>query len=120
MTLPTLANVISFCHKLSLAYDNKNNLISEEIKNNYANEFINSIDISKIDSNEAFYNFMLNDYKLLNEIISMIAEENPENAFRLYLASASQINRIQSDKNNFEEACASFMNAAGNIPRGKI
>ena len=117
MTLPTLANsIISFCHKLSLAYDNKNNLVSEEIKkNNYVNESINSIDISKIDNDETFYKLMLNVYKLLNEIISMIAEENPENAFRLYLTSASQVNSIQSDRNNFEEACASFMNAAMGI-----
>ena len=117
ITLPSLANcVIGFCHKLSLAYDNKNGLVSEEIKKNpYANESINSIDISKIDSDETFYKLMLNVYKLLNDIISIIAQENPENAFKLYLASASQVNSIQSDRNNFEEACASFMNAAMNI-----
>ena len=117
ITLPSLANcVIGFCHKLSLAYDNKNGLVSEEIKKNpYANESINYIDISKIDSDETFYKLMLNVYKLLNDIISIIAQENPENAFKLYLASASQVNSIQSDRNNFEEACASFMNAAMNI-----
>ena len=108
--------VIGFCYKLSLAYDNKNGLVSEEIKKNpYANESINSVDISKIDSDETFYKLMLNVYKLLNDIISIIAQENPENAFKLYLASASQVNSIQSDRNNFEEACASFMNAAMNI-----
>ena len=117
ITLPTLANcIISFCHKLSLAYDNKNNLVSEEIKKNtYAMESINCIDISKIDSDETFYKLMLNVYKLLNETISVIAEENPEDAFKLYLSSASQVNSIQSDRNNFEEACASFMNEAMNI-----
>ena len=58
---------------------------------------------------------MLNVYKLLNETISIIGEDNPETAFRLYLTSASQVNSIQSDKTNFEEACASFINAAMNI-----
>ena len=114
ITLPSLANcIIAFCHKLSLAYDNKNGLLSEETKkSSYANESINSIDISKIDSDETFYKLMLNVYKLLNEIISLISQENPENALKLYLVSASQVNSILSDRNNFEEACASFMNAA--------
>ena len=117
ITLPTLANcIIGFCNKLSLAYDNKNGLISEEIKKSpYVNENIKALDISKIDSDETFYKLMLNVYKLLNEIITIIAQENAENAFKLYLASASQVNNIQSDRTNFEEACASFMNAAMNI-----
>ena len=58
---------------------------------------------------------MLNVYQLLNEIISIIAQENPETALKIYLTSASQVNSIQSNKNSFEEACASFMNAAMNI-----
>ena len=117
ITLPSLANcIISFCHKISLAYDNKNNLVSEEIKKNqYSSENINSVDISKIDSDETFYKLMLNVYKLLNETISLIAEDSPETAYKLYLTSASQVNSIQSDRNNFEEACASFINAAMNI-----
>ena len=36
---------------------------------------------------------MLNVYKILNETISIIGEDNPETAFRLYLTSASQVNR---------------------------
>jgi vacuolar protein sorting-associated protein 35 len=117
ITLPTLANcIVSFCHKISLAYDNKNGLVSEEAKkSSYVEANINSIDISQIDSDETFYKLMLNVYKLLNEIITIIAEDNPEKALKLYLTSAAQVNNIQSDRNHFEEACASFMNAAMNI-----
>ena len=117
ITLPVLANcIIGFCHKLTIAYDNKNGLVSEEIKKSYyVNESINCVDISKIDSDETFYKLMLNVYQLLNEIISIVSQENPENALKLYLASASQVNSIQSGRNNFEEACASFMNAAMDI-----
>jgi hypothetical protein len=117
ITLPSLANcIIGFCHKLSLAYDNKNNLISEEVKKNpYSLENINSVDISKIDSDETFYKLMLNVYKLLNETISLIGEDSPETAYKLYLVCASQVNSIQSARSNFEEACASFINAAMNI-----
>ena len=116
-TLPTLANcIINFCHKLSLAYDYKNNFVSEEILNNkYSMEIIKSIDISKIENDEIFYKLMLNVYKLLNETISLIAEDEPEKAFKLYLVSASQVNSIQSNRNNLEEACVSFINSAMNI-----
>ena len=117
VTLPALANcIILFCHKLSVAYDNKNDLISEEMKkNNYVKESIGTYDISKLENGEAFYKLMLEVYKLLNEIIALIKENYPETALKLYLVSASQVNSIHSDKKNFEEACLSFMNAAMEI-----
>ena len=117
VTLPALANcVILFCHKLSMAYDNKNDLISEEKKkNNYVNESIETYDISKIENDEGFNKLMLEIYKLLNDIIVLIKENFPETAMKLYLVSASQVNSIQSDKNNFEEACVSFINAAVDV-----
>ena len=58
---------------------------------------------------------MLEIYKLLNEIITLIKENWPEVALKLYLVSASQVNSILSEKKNFEEACASFMNGAMDI-----
>ena len=117
ITLPTLANnVILFCHKLTSGYDNKNGLISEEQKKNtYVVKSIETFDVNKIEDNEAFNKLMLQTYKLLNEIITIIEETNPELAFKLYLLSASQVNTIQSDRNNFEESCDSFMNAAMKI-----
>ena len=117
VTLPALANcIILFCHRLSIAYDNKNNLISEEKKkNNFVKESIETYNISKIENGEAFYKLMIDIYKLLNEIISLIKENWLEVALKLYLVSASQVNSILSEKNNFEEACASFMNGALNI-----
>ena len=112
--LISLANcIIYFCHKLSLSYDNKNNLVSEEIKKNqYSLENINSIDISKINNDEKYYKFMLSLYKLLNETISLIAENSLITAFKLYLLSASQVNSIQYYRRNFVESCVSFIDAA--------
>ena len=117
VTLPALANcVILFCHKISIAYDNKNDLVSEENKKNkYVQESINTYDISKIENDEAFYNLMVSNYKLLNEIISLIKETAPEIALKLYLVCASQVNSIQSDKKQFEEECSSFLNAVMDI-----
>ena len=117
VTLPALANcIVLFCHRLSIAYDNKNDLVSEEKKkNNYVKESIETYDISKIENDEGFNKLMMEIYKLLNEIITLIRENWPETALKLYLVSASQVNSIQSSKNNFEEACASFLNAALDI-----
>ena len=43
---------------------------------------------------------------------NLLAEINPETAFKLYLVSASQVNSILSDRKNLEEACVSFINSA--------
>ena len=114
ITLPALANyLILFCHRLSIAFDNKNELVSEEMKKNpYVSQSIEAFNINKFENNEAFYKLMIDIYKLLNELITLIAEINPETAFKLYLVSASQVNSILSDRKNLEEACVSFINSA--------
>ena len=115
-TLPTLANsIINLCYRISDAYDYKNNLIPENRKNPIFIMNLELIDISKIDSDELFFKLLLEIYKLLNETITIINELNQEMAFKLYLQAASQVNSINSDRQNFEEACASFINAAMGI-----
>ena len=112
-TLPALANaIIHFCHVIALSYDNKSGLVPEEKKTEIVNQLINLVDISKIDGDETFYQLMLNIYKLLNDTISTISQENPEIAYKTYLTAAAQVNSIKSNHNNFEEACMSFMNSA--------
>ena len=77
--VPALATcVISFCHKLTLGYDNKGDLISEELKkNSYTKENIETFDVSKIENNEDFKKLMLDVYKLLNDIIVLISQNWP-------------------------------------------
>ena len=112
-TLPTLANsIINLCYRISDAYDYKNNLIPENRKTQIFNMNLELIDISKIDSDDSFFKLLLEIYKLLNDTITLINELNQEMAFKLYLQAASQVNLINSDRQNFEEACASFINAA--------
>ena len=114
ITLPALAScIISFCHKVTLGFDNKNNLISEEAKKNpYTIENMEAFDISKIESNEDFNKLMTDVFKVLNELNALVAENDPETALKLNLICASQVNSIQSDRNNFEQACVTFINAA--------
>ena len=115
-TLPTLANsIINLCYRISDAYDYKNNLIPENRKNPIFKMNLELIDISKIDSDDLFFKLLLEIYKLLNETITIINELNQEMAFKLYLQAASQVNSINSDRQNFEESCASFINAAMGI-----
>ena len=120
-TLPTLVNaVISFCHKITICYENKSNKLPENINKNILNEIINSLDISKISSDEIFFKLILNIYKLLNEAIGLIAQEKPDLAFKLYICSASQVNEILIEREKFAESCSSFVhNALGILEEGK-
>ena len=116
-TLPPLANrVIQFCHDITLCYENKLNLIPEKKKNNqYVKDIIDSLDISKVQSDEIFLKLMLNLYKLLTETIDLISQEQPELAFKLFLQSASQVNSISCNKEKFQDSCINFIKNAMNI-----
>lgn len=112
-TLPALSNaIILLCSQFSATVDYKNGLTSEnETKTQINQDFRTYLDISFVDSNETFYKFLLEAYKLLNDIITSIAQDTPEIGLKLYLDAASQVNQIQTDRDQFEEAAASFINA---------
>ena len=116
ITLPSLINaIINLCYSISIAYDEKNNNYPQEKKNEFFNDRINSIDISKINSNDNFYDTMIKFYKLINDIIQSLNQEQPIISFKLYLQAALQVNSINSNKEKFEEACVSFINSAFGI-----
>ena len=84
--IPTMVNaIISFFHNIIIDYENIFNKLPENINKNILNEIINSLDISKISSDEIFYKLILNIYKLLNEAIGLIAQEKPDLACKLYI-----------------------------------
>ena len=114
-SLPCLVNaIIIFCHKLTICYENKISQLPKDIKINKKtlNQIVNSLNISKITDNEFFYKLMLNNYKLLNEAINLIAQENNEIAYKLYIYGASLVNEIIIEKEKFSESCLSFINKA--------
>lgn len=111
-TLPPLANaLINFCYQISSSYDTRQGLINDSNRNEIHKQYVSTLDISFIDSDETLYKFLLKSYQILNEIITAIAADNQEQAFKLYLQSATQVNSIHSSRAQFEEACASFINA---------
>ena len=120
-TLPTLVNaIITFCHKITLCYEKQVGKLPENINEDKLNSIINSLDISKISSDEIFYKLMLNIYKLLNEAIGLIAQETPELAFKLYITAASQVNEILIERDQLAESCSSFiLSALGILDEGK-
>ncbi len=112
-TLPSLTNaIINLCYTISSSYEEKNGVYPENKKNYFFKERINSIDISSITSNEIFYSTMMNLYKLLNETIHSLSEEQPILSYKLYLESALQVSSININKEKFEESCISFINSA--------
>ena len=112
-TFPSLVNaIIIFCHKIIITYESKykeNNDENKKLKNKI------NINIDKIKNDELFHKFMINIYKLLNEIIDLISSENPNIAFNLYIIVSSSINEISILKEKFSELCLSFINKALNL-----
>ena len=114
-SLPSLVNaIIIFCNKIIIAYQNKISDLSDNINDSKVNlnKISNSIDISKITNNEQFHKLISNIFKLLNEVIELIMQENGEMAFKLYICCSSLVNKITVEKEKFSENCLSFMKKA--------
>ena len=103
---PALVNIlIYFCQKLTVLYENKDN---EEIKDI-------SYDISKLENDDAFYEFLFKIYQLLNDTIKIIEEDFPLMALKLNLLVSCQIDTTTHDREKFQEICLSFINNCLNI-----
>ena len=114
-SLPSLVNaIIIFCNKIIIAYQNKISDLSDNINDSKVNlnKISNSIDINKITNNEQFHKLISNIFKLLNEVIELIMQENGEMAFKLYICCSSLVNKITVEKEKFSENCLSFMKKA--------
>jgi vacuolar protein sorting-associated protein 35 len=114
-TLPTLVNtIISFCHKMTICYANQKNKLPDFLKVNEKklNNLVNFMDLGKISNDEAFSKLMLNVYKLLNETITLVAQEIPELALKLYSSAATQVNEILVEPEKFSDICLNYLNCA--------
>ena len=112
-SLPVLVNsILIFCHKIAICYENKTSKLPKDIKKVKLKSIIKTIDITKITSDDIFYKLMTNIFKLLNEAIGLISQENIDIGFKLYIYCASLVNEITIEKEKFSEACLSFTNKA--------
>ena len=114
-SLPSLVNaLIIFSNRIIISYEYKNAQFRNDILigESSSNKAINLLDTSKFISNEVFHKFMSNIFKLINESIDLIIQENCEIAFKLYIYCSSLVNKITLEKEKFSEDCLSFINKA--------
>ena len=105
ITFPALANaLIYFCQQISTLYENQNN------ENNENNDNNPIYDISILENDDAFYEFLSKIYELLADIINVLEEELPQMAIKFNLLISSQIDNIQTVREKYEEKCLIFFN----------
>jgi vacuolar protein sorting-associated protein 35 len=107
ITFPSLVNtLIYFSQQILNLYENKK---EENDKENII------YDISKLESDDAFYEFVLKIYKLISDTLKVLEEDFPQMAFKFYLLTVCQINNIQTLREKFEEVSLSFFNKGVNL-----
>jgi hypothetical protein len=106
ITFPSIVNsLILFIQKISNQYENKNNEKESEDKTHL-------YDISKLESDDAFYELLSKLYDLLADVIKVIEEDSPMVSVKYYLLAASQVDNINTLREKFQEKCLLFLNKA--------
>ena len=90
-------------------YDNKNNNLTEEQKNNInLMNKINTFNIDNINNDDDLKNILKKFYDIIDEILNNF--KDPILTFKFNLQISIQIEKINTNKNNFEEFCANYLN----------
>ena len=120
-TLSALVNAyITLGYKISYAL-NKINGVEDSRKEKIHEDFINYYNLKSLDTNEQIHKFMRRIYSQINDTISIIENDFSDQALKLYLSLAIQINDIKIDRNLYEEICYNSLASAIQIfNRGKI
>ena len=120
-TLAALVNAyITLGYKISYAL-NKINGVEDSRKEKIHEDFINYYNLRSLDTNEQIHKFMRRIYSQINDTISIIENDFADQALKLYLSLAIQINDIKIDRNLYEEICYNALASAIQIfNRGKV
>ena len=120
-TLGALVNAyINLGYKISYAL-NKINSVEDSRKEKIHEDFVNYFNLRSLDTNEQIHKFMRRIYTQINDTISIIENDFSDQALKLYLSLALQINDIKIDRNIYEEHCYNALSSAIQIfNRGKI
>ena len=95
-------------------YDNKNNNLTEEQKNNInLMNKINTFNIDNINNDDDLKNILKKFYDIIDEILNNF--KDPILTFKFNLQISIQIEKINTNKNNFEEFCANYLNKSLNL-----
>ena len=109
-TFPGLMNkILEINYIIIEEYDNKNNNLTEEQKNNInLMNKINTFNIDNINSDDDLKNILKKFYDIIDEILNNF--KDPILTFKFNLQISIQIEKINTNKNNFEEFCANYLN----------
>ena len=120
-TLEALVNAyIILAYKISYALD-KLNGSNDTRKEKIHEDFVNSYNLKSLDSNEQIHKFMRRIYTQINDTLSIMENDFAEQALKLYLSLAIQINDVKVDRNLYEEICYNALSSAIQIfNRGKL
>ncbi len=120
-TLAALVNAyLTLAYKISYAL-NKINGVEDNRKEKIHEDFVNYYNLRSLDTNEQIHKFMRRIYSQVNDTISIIENDFSDQALKLYLSLAIQINDIKIDKNLYEEICYNALSSAIQIfNKGKI
>ena len=114
-TFPGLMNKILENNYIIIEeYDNKNNNLTDEQKNN--KNLMNKIEtfnIDNINNDDDLKNFLKKFYDIIDEILNNF--KDPILTFKFNLQISIQIDKINTNKNNFEEFCAKYLNKSLNL-----
>ena len=114
-TFPGLMNKILENNYIIIEeYDNKNNNLTDEQKNN--KNLMNKIEtfnIDNINNDDDLKNFLKKFYDIIDEILNNF--KDPILTFKFNLQISIQIDKINTNKNNFEEFCAQYLNKSLNL-----
>ena len=109
ITFPALVNsLILFTQKITTQYENKN----EENENENEINIHPSYDISRLDNDDKFYEYLSKLYDLLNDVIKVIQEDFPMKSVKYYLLAASQVDNVNKLREKFLEKCLLFLSNA--------
>ena len=111
-TLAALVNAyITLAYKIAFAL-NKINGVEDSRKEKIHEDFVNYYNLRSLDTNEQIHKFMRRIYSQINDTISIIQNDFSDQAVKLYLSLAIQINEIKIDKNLYEEICYNALASA--------
>ena len=120
-TLCALVNAyLTLAYKITFAL-NKINGVEDLRKEKIHEDFVNYYNLKSLDTNEQIHKFMRRIYIQINDTISIIENDFSDQALKLYLSLAIEINEIKIDKNLYEEICYNALASAIQIfNTGKI
>ncbi|MCQ2819080.1 MAG: vacuolar protein sorting-associated protein 35 [archaeon] len=112
-TLPTLVHCfLNLAYQFCQSFEAKNGQSPEGTQTGITQEYLNHLDMSKIDNESTYEKYLGATHNNVNQIISMLVQPYPDIAFKLFLTAALQSNAIKISFEKFNETTFGYLNGA--------